>query len=103
MLVPVSPSGTGKTLMAFRDSTCRSSQAVAVANIARRSLPDSEVTSVGAVIGQLLEGDTLFPRARTRSIRADASSHLALARGTMLSLLLLNSTPSYNKTQPRRG
>src|SRR3989337_2154652 len=40
MLVPVSPSGTGKTLMAFTDSACFSSQPAAAANISRIWTPE---------------------------------------------------------------
>ena len=41
MLVPVSPSGTGKTLIALTDSVCFSSQAAAAANISRSWPPES--------------------------------------------------------------
>ena len=53
MLVPVSPSGTGKTLIALIASTWRSSQAVAVANIARNSLPDSVLSTDELVMERL--------------------------------------------------
>src|SRR3972149_5463879 len=46
MFVPVSPSGTGKTLIELMASALRSSQAVAAANIWRRSSPAWDSTSV---------------------------------------------------------
>ena len=51
MLVPVSPSGTGKTLIALTDSVCFSSQAAAAANISRSWPPESAsmVTRVAMV------------------------------------------------------
>ncbi len=44
MLVPVSPSGTGKTLMALTESACFSSQAAAAPNMSRSWLPERDWT-----------------------------------------------------------
>jgi len=84
MLVPVSPSGTGKTLIALMASTWRSSQAVAVANIARNSLPESVLSTDGLVMERLLGGAFLLARGCAERFRAGVLPHLALRRYEMI-------------------
>jgi len=62
MFVPVSPSGTGKTLMAFTESAWRSSQPVAAANMSRSWRPDraSIVTEAMSLPGEWGRGAALL-------------------------------------------
>src|SRR3989304_2035934 len=101
MFVPVSPSGTGKTLIALTEAACFCSQAAAAANISR-SWPPESVSMVTRVAMVHPTSQRLLP---SRSCGASALLHIAVGaaggsggvgppcrcRMRMLSCVLLHS------------